>query len=165
MNYHNITHDDMLNGPGLRVVLWVAGCDHYCHNCQNPETWNPEGGIPFDGDAKQELKHYLCKEYIAGLTFSGGDPLFFGNREEVTAIAREVKTYFPKKTVWCYTGHRWEDVKDLEVIKYIDVVVDGEYVEAERDVNLPWVGSKNQRIINVKQSLKQDRVVLINTED
>ena len=147
MNYHNITHDDMLNGDGLRVVLWVAGCTHHCKNCQNPETWDINGGIPFDKDAKEEIFDELKKDYISGITFSGGDPLHPKHRKQVLELAKEIKEKFPTKTVWCYTGFLYEEVKDIENLKYVDVLVDGEFKEELKDVNLPWVGSSNQRII------------------
>lgn len=147
MNYHNITHDDMLNGDGLRVVLWVAGCTHHCKNCQNPETWDINGGIPFDKEAKEEIFNELKKDYISGITFSGGDPLHPKHRKQVLELAKEIKEKFPTKTVWCYTGFLYEEVKDIENLKYIDVLVDGEFKEELKDVNLPWVGSSNQRII------------------
>lgn len=97
MRYHNITKDDMLNGDGLRVVLWVAGCDHGCKGCQNPVTWDPNGGLIFDETAKQEIFEQMEKSYIAGITFSGGDPLHWRNVEEVTALAKELKEKYPKK--------------------------------------------------------------------
>ena len=147
MNYHNITHDDMLNGDGLRVVLWVAGCTHHCKNCQNPETWDINSGIPFDKEAKEEIFDELKKPYISGITFSGGDPLHPKHRKQVLELAKEIKEKFPTKTVWCYTGFLYEEVKDIENLKYIDVLVDGEFKEELKDVNLPWVGSSNQRII------------------
>lgn len=161
MRYHNITKDDMLNGEGLRVVLWVAGCTHHCKNCQNPETWDINGGIPFDAEAKAELFEALDKPHISGITFSGGDPLHPQHRDEVFALAKEIKEKFPDKNVWLYTGFLWEDFKDNPNIKYIDVFVDGEFMEELKNVNLPWVGSSNQRIINVKQTLKQQEICLI----
>lgn len=161
MRYHNITKDDMLNGEGLRVVLWVAGCTHHCKNCQNPETWDINGGIPFDAEAKAELFEALDKPHISGITFSGGDPLHPQHRDEVFALAKEIKEKFPDKNVWLYTGFLWEDFKDNPNIKYIDVFVDGEFVEELKNVNLPWVGSSNQRIINVEQTLKQQEICLI----
>ena len=161
MNYHDITKCDMLNGSGLRVVLWVAGCGHCCPGCQNPVTWDPEDGVKFDAESEKEMFDALRKEYISGLTFSGGDPLFIGNREEITAIARDARYMFPGKTIWCYTGYSWEDVKDLELMFYIDVLVDGEYKEELRDPKLHWVGSSNQRVIDVQESLKSGGVVLV----
>ena len=161
MNYHNITKDDMLNGDGLRVVLWVSGCTHHCEGCQNPITWDLAGGLPFDEAAEEELFEALSKPHISGITFSGGDPLHPFNRSEVFRLMKKCKELFPEKTVWVYTGFLWEDFKDNPSIKYIDVFVDGEFMEELKNVNLPWVGSSNQRIINVKQTLKQQEICLI----
>ena len=147
MNYHNITKDDMLNGDGLRVVLWVSGCDHHCKECQNPQTWDPESGIKFDEAAKEELYEVLSRDYISGITFSGGDPLFPGNRQEVTELAREIRERFPGKTVWLYTGFTFEQVKELEIINYLDVLVDGEFEIDKIDLQAKWRGSINQRVI------------------
>ena len=122
MRYHNITHDDMLNGDGLRVVLWVAGCDHCCKGCQNPSTWDPEGGLLFDDAAKQEIFEQLDKSYISGLTFSGGDPLFSSNRTAVRQLAEEIKAKYPDKTIWLYTGFTWEAVRNDPVMQYVDVL-------------------------------------------
>ena len=147
MRYHNITKDDMLNGDGLRVVLWVAGCDHGCKGCQNPVTWDPNGGLVFDEAAKQEIFEQMEKSYIAGITFSGGDPLHWRNVEEVTAFAKELKEKYPQKTIWLYTGFLWEEIQDLEVLNNLDVLVDGEFIEAQKDISLKWKGSANQRVI------------------
>ena len=160
MQYHNITKDDMLNGDGLRVVLWVAGCSHHCKGCQNPITWDPKGGIPFDGAAKEEIFDQLNQDYISGLTFSGGDPLFEQNREEVTKFAKEVKEKYPDKTIWLYTGYRFEEIRDLEILKYLDIVVDGRFILEERDVTLEWKGSANQRVIDVKKTQQLKQIVL-----
>ena len=160
MRYHNITKDDMLNGDGLRAVLWVAGCSHHCDECQNPVTWNPDGGIPFDDTAKEELFGELAKSYVSGVTFSGGDPLFVSNEPEVTALAKEIRSRFPGKTIWLYTGYLWEYVKSREIARYVDVLVDGEYVKGLRDTKLFWRGSANQRVIDVQESLAAGKVVL-----
>ena len=154
MRYHNITHDDMLNGDGLRVVLWVAGCEHCCKGCQNPMTWDAEGGLPFDDAAKQEIFEQLDKDYISGLTFSGGDPLFPSNRVDVRTLAQEVKEKYPDKTIWLYTGYLWEQVMHYPVMQYVDVVVDGEFEQDKFDANLRWKGSSNQRVIDVPKTLK-----------
>ena len=143
----------MLNGEGLRVVLWVAGCNHHCKGCQNPETWDENGGIPFDKEAEEELFEALDKPYISGITFSGGDPLFPGNRDEVFRLIKKHKKMFPGKNIWLYTGYTWEQIKNLDGIEDIDVIAEGEYVEALNDNNLHWVGSSNQRVIRVKESL------------
>ena len=123
MQYHNITKDDMLNGDGLRVVLWVAGCGHACPGCHNPITWDENGGLPFDEAAKEEIFTELAKDYVSGVTFSGGDPLYPANREQVGALAREVHARFPEKTIWLYTGYRWEQIADLPFLDAIDVIV------------------------------------------
>ncbi len=160
MRYHNITKEDMLNGEGLRSVLWLAGCTHRCKNCQNPITWDINGGIPFDEDAKQELFESLDKDYVSGITFSGGDPLHPQNRKEVFALAKEIKEKFPTKTVWLYSGFSWEEFCDIPEVKYLDVVADGEFVEELKDVRLPWVGSSNQRVIDVQKTLATGEVCL-----
>lgn len=163
MNYHNITKDDMLNGDGLRVVLWVSGCTHHCDGCQNPITWDLAGGIPFDEAAEEELFEALSKPHVSGITFSGGDPLHPFNRQEVFRLMKKCKELFPEKTVWSYTGFLWEDVKDLEGMKYVDVLADGRFVKELNDNTLHWVGSSNQKIVDVQQSLKENKVILHNT--
>lgn len=160
MRYHNITTDDMLNGDGLRTVLWVAGCEHRCRGCHNPITWDIDGGIQFDEAAERELFEKLSADYISGITFSGGDPLHTHNRMEITRLAKEVRETLPEKTIWLYTGYLWENIQDLEIIPYLDVVVDGPYVEAVRDPKLHWKGSSNQRVIDVQETLRLGKVVL-----
>ena len=155
MRYHNITKDDMLNGDGLRVVLWVAGCTHCCKECQNPITWDPDGGLLFDDDAKKEIFDQLDKPYIDGITFSGGDPLHSSNRLDVRELMEEIKRKYPDKTIWMYTGDSWEDVLHYPLMKYVDVLVDGEFQNDLKDTKLLWKGSSNQRVINVQESLKQ----------
>ena len=160
MRYHNITKDDMLNGDGLRVVLWVAGCSHCCKGCQNPITWDPDGGLPFDDAAKQEIFDLLDKSYISGITFSGVDPLYCSNRLDVRALVEEIKEKYPDKTIWLYTGYKWEEIWHYPMMKNIDVLVDGEYVEELRDTKLLWKGSSNQRVIDVKATLeKSDKLI------
>ncbi len=153
MRYHNITKDDMLNGDGLRVVLWVAGCDHCCKECHNPVTWDPDGGLPFDEKAKEEIFRELGRDYISGITFSGGDPLHPANMLDVLALAKEIREKYPDKTIWLYTGSDWEDIYELPIVKYIDVLVDGEFEADLKDVKLRWKGSSNQRVIDVQETL------------
>lgn len=160
MRYHNITKDDMLNGDGLRVVLWVAGCNHCCKECHNPITWDPNGGLPFDAKAKEEIFKELDKNYISGLTLSGGDPLYPGNRMDVEALVKEVRSRYPNKTIWLYTGGTWEREKKRSLVKYLDVMVDGEYECDKRDTQLHWRGSANQRVIDVQKSLACGQTVL-----
>lgn len=153
MRYHNITKDDMLNGDGLRVVLWLAGCSHCCKECQNPITWDPDGGLPFDEEAKQEIFEQLEHSYISGITFSGGDPLHSANRLDVRNLMSEIKEKYPDKTIWLYTGYEWKDIWHYPMMKYVDVVVDGEFKIDLRDTNLLWKGSSNQNVIDVRATL------------
>ena len=146
----------MRNGDGLRVVLWVAGCSHCCKECHNPITWDPDGGLLFDGAARQEIFDQLDKPYIAGITFSGGDPFHSANRPEVRNLIAEIKEKYPEKTIWLYTGDVWENIMQDASMKYIDVLVDGEFVVEEKDVTLKWKGSRNQRVIDVQATLKQE---------
>ena len=161
MRYHNITKDDMLNGDGLRVVLWVAGCIHCCKGCQNPVTWDPDGGLLFDEAAKEELFDQLEKSYISGITFSGGDPLYVLNQMDVEALSKEIKEKFPDKTIWMYTGSLWEEVSSLPLMQYVDVLVDGEFEIDKLDTQLHWKGSSNQRVIDVQKTLVSGEVVLL----
>lgn len=164
MNYHNITHEDMVNGDGLRVILWVAGCNHKCKNCQNPITWDINGGINFDNNALKEIYDELKKEYCDGITFSGGDPLHPLNRETILEIIKEIKNKFPKKTIWIYTGYTYEQILNEQFIKEIldmtDVLIDGVYIENLKSPDKHWVGSSNQRVIDIQKSLKEDKVIL-----
>jgi len=154
MNYHDIKHDDMLNGDGLRVTLFVSGCEHNCAGCHNPQTHSLSSGIPFDNQAKQEIFNELSKPYISGITISGGDPFHPENIAEVTATVKEIKELFPDKDIWVYTGYTYEEIADdnryTEALRYIDVLVDGEFDIVLVDVNEPWVGSTNQRVIRMK---------------
>jgi anaerobic ribonucleoside-triphosphate reductase activating protein len=160
MNYWAITKDDMLNGSGLRVVLWVAGCEHYCEGCHNPYTWDINGGNKFTQDTLSELLKELGKEYIQGTTISGGDPLHIENRNEIEQICKTIKQFCPSKDIWIYTGYKFEEVKDLKVMQYIDVLVDGEFQKDLADVNIKWCGSSNQRVISVPETLKTGKIVL-----
>lgn len=158
MNYHNIVKDDFRNGDGIRTTVFLSGCEHKCSGCHNPETWNKDSGIPFDDAAKQEIKDTLQKSYVTGVTFSGGDPLATFNREEVTTFIEELKEEFPDKTFWIYTGYTKEQLQQqspeiwerLESI--IDVIVEGKFEIDKLDVNYPWAGSTNQRVLR-KESL------------
>lgn len=160
MRYHNITKDDMLNGDGLRVVLWLAGCDHHCKGCQNPLTWDANTGLLFDQKAWAEIENELKKDYIQGITFSGGDPLHPANRFFVLNRLSPIIKDTYSKTVWIYTGYLWEDIKDLSGLENVDVLVDGPFMDEFKDINYPWGGSTNQRVIDVQESLKTGNVIL-----
>lgn len=160
MRYHNITKDDMKNGDGLRAVLWLAGCEHACPGCHNPITWEATGGLEFDAAAQEELFEVLGRDYIAGITFSGGDPLHPQNRDAVAALSREIRDRFPHKTIWLYTGYLWEDCNKMGAVRLADVVVDGPFLQAQKNSALRWCGSANQRIIDVPRSLAENCVSL-----
>ena len=173
----------MMNGDGLRVVLWLSGCEHHCMNCQNLQTWDMNSGISFDISAKEELFYELQKDYISGITFSGGDPLHENNIQEVLQIIKDIRNFFPNKTIWLYTGFSFDEifsptflnteqnvdlvkkyVEQYEIRKQIvskcDVVVDGRYIDYLREVNAKWRGSTNQRVIDVPKTLQSKQVVL-----
>ena len=163
MNIHGIETDSMTNGDGLRVILWVSGCSHHCKGCHNPQTHDPESGFEFEAKHMIMLHEELNKNYISGITFSGGDPLHIKNRLTITGIANSLRMIYPDKTIWLYTGYEWEAVKHLAIMKDIDVLVDGRFVEELADVNYHWAGSTNQRVIDVQKSLKEGSVVLWQT--
>ncbi len=164
MKYHNITHDDMLNGEGLRVVLWLSGCEHLCDGCQNSFTSNYEGGLDFDKTAKEELFSSLKKDHINGVTFSGGDPLYHANRPELISLIQEINEAFPNKTIWLYTGYQYEEIlkKDMlgKNLNLIDVLVDGKFNQKLIDIKYKWAGSTNQKVIDIKKTLKEGSIVL-----
>lgn len=160
LNYHDIVAESMTNGSGIRVVLFVSGCHHHCEGCHNPQTWSPDSGVLFDNDAFKEIEEYIAKPYISGLTLSGGDPLEEYNRPIVTQLAQTLKTKYPEKSIWCYTGYNWEQVKDDKIMKYLDVLVDGRFLLKYQDVNLPHCGSTNQRVIDVQKSLQKEKLVI-----
>ncbi len=175
MNYHNITYPDMNNGDGLRVVLWLSGCNHHCYNCQNPQTWDTDSGIPFDESAKEELFRELNKDYISGLTLTGGDPLYEANLDEVLNLVNEIRLLWgDTKTIWLYTGYKFEDclIKEKiceenvfralrnEIIKQCNILVDDQYIDSQRDITLKWCGSRNQRVIDIQQSLQKGKIIL-----
>lgn len=175
MNYLGIDKSSISNGPGVRVVLWVSGCTCRCHGCQNPESWDFCAGTLFNEDAKQKLFEALNKSYIRGITISGGHPLENKNVEDIYLLIKEIKSKFPNKDIWLYTGYTWDhiftpvcidmfNVNNMyrkEAVKMCDVIVDGPYVEELRDITLKFRGSNNQRLIDVKATLKQDRIVTI----
>lgn len=160
MNYHKIEKTSIANGEGIRVVLWVSGCSLHCRGCHNPETWNVKSGKPFDEEAKKELFKALDKPYIQGITFSGGHPLENENISEVYNLCKEIKEKFPTKDIWLYTGYQFEDINSYLIMKYIDVLVDGAYIDEQKDITLKFRGSKNQRVIDVKKSLEENKVIL-----
>jgi anaerobic ribonucleoside-triphosphate reductase activating protein len=149
MNYSGISYPDVENGKGVRCTLFVSGCSHHCKGCHNPETWNFDFGSEFTKDTKDKLFNIVAKTYIHGLTLSGGDPL--DNYDDILSLVKEFRVIFGEtKNIWLYTGYQIEQLESLgktEILDYVDVIVDGEYHENERDITLAFRGSKNQRIL------------------
>ena len=163
MNYHNITKCDLKNGEGIRVVLWVSGCEHKCIGCHNPQTWSKDSGIPFDDNAKLEIFEELEKDYVTGLTLSGGDPIY-----QVKGALELVKLFENTPlNIFVYTGFTFEELleisknnEDLQAfLEKIDYLVDGKFDITKKDISLRFRGSSNQRIINVKKSLKENKII------
>lgn len=160
MRYGKINTVDIANGPGIRVSLFVSGCRNRCKGCFNPETWSFDYGEPYTLWTGEEILDALNPKYIAGLSILGGDPFEPENIETVTDLCRMVKKFFPDKTIWIYTGYLYEDFKYFEIMDYIDVLVDGPFIESEKDLRLAFRGSKNQRIIDVQASRSSGSVTL-----
>ena len=170
MNYGEIKKYDIANGEGVRVSLFVSGCTHHCPGCFNQETWDFGFGKPYTEETEREILRAAAPGYIAGLSLLGGEPFEPANQEVLVGLLRKFKDRFPDKTVWCYTGYlfdrelleesrarcRWTD----EMLSMIDVLVDGRFVEALKDITLLFRGSSNQRLINVQESLREGKVVL-----
>lgn len=166
MRYHKIQKDDCLNGDGVRVTLFVSGCDFHCKGCQNPQTWNINSGELFTENTLSELIKELNHDYVQGLTLLGGEPLHKSNRKEVNNIIDIIHSNenTKDKDIWIYSGYTFEEIMENEELKKIvfkcDVLVDGRYIEELKDQNYHWAGSTNQRVIDIKKSLEFREVVL-----
>lgn len=161
MHYGKINTTDIANGPGVRVSLFVSGCRNHCKGCFNKETWDFDYGYQWYSIPLLYILTELNHKYISGLSILGGDPLEPENYDEVLFLCKKAKEQFPEKTIWVYTGYLFEDHKNDELMQYIDVLVDGRYIEEQRDITLKFRGSKNQRLIDVKASLDKNEIVLI----
>jgi anaerobic ribonucleoside-triphosphate reductase activating protein len=160
MRYADITTCDIANGSGIGVVLWCQGCSLNCPGCQNKCTHAAAEGREFTKKEEDLVLCELAKPHISRLTLSGGHPLEPYNIDACLELCKRVKRELPDTKIWCYTGWLWEDVKGLEIMKYVDVLVDGPYVESMRDITLAWRGSLNQMCINVPASLKTNSIIL-----
>ena len=175
MYYGNIKKSDIANGPGVRVSLFVSGCTHHCKGCFNEETWNFKYGEPFTEKTEEQILKLLEPSYVSGLTVLGGEPMEYVNQKELLPFLKKVKENYPKKTIWCYTGYVYE--KDLlgrmiqkwkitkEILELIDVLVDGPFIEEQKDITLLFRGSANQRLIDVPKSLAAGEVILWEPQD
>lgn len=183
MRFASMRNLDISNGEGVGVSLFVQGCDRHCFNCFNPDTWDFNGGKEWTEEAKNKFIKLIDRPYINRISVLGGEPLAKQNLDEVLSLIKEIRISFPEKTIWLYTGFCWNDImcsfaglqadcvvldkKDIEawekrrkIISNIDVLVDGEYIDEQKDLSLKFRGSKNQRVIDVKQSLAQNKIVL-----
>lgn len=160
MNYQKISHSDVSNGSGVGMVLWVSGCTQHCFGCHNPETWDFNSGIPYTPEIETEIINSLKPDYISRLTLSGGHPLEAENIKTVFDLCKKVKSIYPNKKIWLYTGYTWENINGLPILKYVDVLVDGKFVQDLRDITLKWKGSSNQRVIDVQKSLEKGKIIL-----
>ena len=175
MKYATIKTYDVANGPGVRVSLYVSGCNHHCKGCFNPETWDFNYGKEFTQDTINTLLNAMDKEYIDGITILGGEPLDPVNQKEVANLISQVKQRYPNKSIWCFTGFDFEkEVMEKmykkfdttkQIIDNLDVLVDGEFKEDKKNLSLRFRGSENQRIIDVKKTLNSDHIILKELED
>ena len=160
MRYNTIRKMDISNGPGVRVSIFMQGCAFHCKNCFNKETWDFEGGKQFDDKTVDEVLDLCSKSHIKGLSILGGDPMHPNNIEATTKLAKAFKEKYPEKNLWVWSGFKFDkDLKDKEVLNYVDVLVDGNYVDELHDPTLKWRGSSNQRVIDVQKSLKDNNIV------
>ena len=157
-NFHKIDECNLINGEGIRTAIWFAGCPFHCKACFNPTTWNPNGGHKFTPKDMERVMYGISCGYCSGLTLLGGEPLTSYNVDDAMELAKRTKEL--GKTVWCYTGFTYEQVKDLEIMQYIDVLIDGRFEIDKFNPNLKWRGSANQRVIDVQSSLATDSLVL-----
>ena len=170
MYFSEIKECDIANGPGVRVTVFVSGCTHHCNGCFNEMTWDFQYGREFTKEDMEKIIKLLEPSYIAGLTLLGGEPMEYVNQQGLLPLLCRVKEQYPDKTIWCYTGYlydrdildnfcgKWEETREL--LSYLDVIVDGEFVEAQKDISLRFRGSSNQRIIDVKKSQEMGRTVM-----
>lgn len=162
MRFAQIRETDIANGEGIRVSLYVQGCHRHCPNCFNPETWDFNGGEKFDGNIEKILIELINQPHIVGLTILGGEPLEAENRKDISELLKKVKQCCQNKTIWLYTSFLFEEIEkfDEEILTYIDILVDGPFIDELKDRKLRFRGSSNQRIIDVQMTLKKQEIVL-----
>lgn len=160
MKYSGLKKTDIANGAGVRVSLWVSGCERHCPGCFNPEAQNFDYGEDFTEDTLSEILDAIDKSYIKGFTLLGGEPMARQNQPEVLHIVRCVKQKLPNKDIWLYTGYKYEEISNNQILEYIDILVDGEFIEAKKDLSLKFRGSSNQRIIDIPQTRAKGQIVL-----
>ena len=176
MRFASMRNLDISNGEGVGVSLFVQGCDRHCFNCFNSETWDFNGGKEWTEETKNKFIKLIDRPYINRISVLGGEPLAEQNLDEVLSLIKEIRISFPEKTIWLYTGYSYSEIfqgqssclsqeglnnfKRREIIKLCDVVVDGRYIDGQKDITKKWAGSKNQQVINVKESIKNNKIIL-----
>lgn len=166
MKYAKIKKTDVANGPGVRVSIFVSGCHHHCEGCFNSEAWDFNYGNDFTEDTIQEIIEAMNHDYITGLSLLGGEPFELINQKGLLPLLKKVKEFYPEKTIWAYSGYLYDELKEMdypetkEILSLIDVLVDGKFVESLKDPNLYFRGSSNQRVIDMKKTLKSKKIVL-----
>ena len=160
MRYHKIRKMDIADGPGVRVSIFLQGCTFNCKNCFNPETHDFKGGEEFTDETIEEVLNLCDKEFITGLSILGGEPMHPLNIKGTIKLAKAFKEKYPDKTIWSWSGFLIDNIVDKEILNYLDVLVDGQYVDELHNPTLKWCGSENQRVIDVKKTLKKGEVVL-----
>ena len=161
MKYNKIRKMDVSNGPGLRVSIFMQGCTFNCKNCFNPETHDFNGGKDFTDETINKVIELAKENYIVGLSILGGEPLHPKNLKGTTELAKKFKETYPDKSIWVWTGFLYDlDIKDKEIVNYIDVLVDGTFKEELKNPNLKWRGSSNQRVINIKKTITSNKMIL-----
>lgn len=165
MRYNKIRKMDISNGPGVRVSIFMQGCNFHCDGCFNPDTWDFACGKEFTDETINRVIELCGNDYIVGLSILGGEPMHPSNIEGTTKLAKKFKEKYPNKNIWSWTGFTFEMIKDKEVFNYIDVLVDGQFKKELFDPRLHYKGSSNQRVIDIKKTLKKNEIVLYKEED
>ena len=160
MRYSKIRKMDIANGEGVRVSIFFQGCAFHCDECFNPETWDFNGGLEFTDEVINHILDLASPNHISGLSILGGEPMHPKNIEGTTKLAKDFKEKYQDKTIWCWTGFKYEDIKDKEVFNYIDVLIDGQFQKDKFDSTLKWRGSSNQRVIDIKKTKDKAKLVL-----
>ena len=160
MNYNKIRKMDISNGPGVRVSIFMQGCEFHCKNCFNPETWDFKKGKEFTDKTIERVLKLADKEYIQGLSILGGEPMHPKNIDNTLKLVKVFKEKYPEKDIWVWSGFLFDNLKDKEVLKYINVLVDGQYKDELHDFRLKYRGSSNQRVIDVQKSIKENKIIL-----
>lgn len=164
MNYSGIKYSDMINGEGIRVSLFVSGCTHKCKGCFNRDTWDCNYGNEFTEKEEKEIFDYIEKyNFIKGISLLGGDPTYYKNIEPLLEFLKKFKQKFPQKTIWIWSGFTWEQIiqdrKKFELIEMCDILIDGKFILEEKDLNLKWRGSSNQRVIDIQKTISEQKII------